>query len=242
MYAYVFDSFVQDQKYRTESIRIETRLATLGIQGRTEKITILKNLQESVRTMLKRGADTIVAIGNDQTIAKILPLVLEADAALGIVPVGPQQLVAHALGIPDGVAACDMLSRRIMRRIDLGSAGGMHFLLHAKLPVGLRVNCEHAYTVESTDPESEVTIVNLGPGSRPDDGKLELTIRPAGGSWLHRGHDAPSVFPITTAKIERVEGETPIVLDGQVMVNPPVTITVLHQKLHVIVGRDRSFE
>ncbi len=242
MYAYVFDSFVQEQKYRTESIRIETRLATLGIQGRTEKITILKNLQESVRTMLKRGAETIVAVGNDQTVAKILPLIIESDAALGIIPVGQHQLVAHALGIPDGVAACDMLSRRIIRRIDLGSAGGMHFLLHAKLPSGLRVHCDHAYSVETTDADSTMLITNLGPNSRPDDGKLELTVSSPGSGWMQRGKGTVSVFPISEAKIDRTNGETPILLDGQIQVNPPVTITVLKKKLHVIVGRERSFE
>lgn len=246
MYAYVFDTYVQDQKYRTESARIETRLATLGIQGRVEKITILKNLQDSVRTLLKRGAETLIVVGNDQSIAKVLPLVVESDIALGIIPVGPDQRVAQALGMPSGAAACDIISRRIMRRVDLGMAGGAHFILSAQLPPGCRVLCDKQYTVEAMDAEAHLEIVNVGSSatrSRPDDGKLELVVSGGSGGWFGRGSAAgTSVFPITTAKIERQPGEHRLVLDGQLNVNPPVTISVLKKSLHVIVGPDRKFE
>jgi len=245
MYAYVFDTYVQDQKHRTESARIETRLATLGIQGRSEKITILKNLQDSVRTLLKRGAETLIVVGNDQSVAKVLPLIVESDVALGIIPVGPDQRVAQALGMPVGAAACDIISRRIMRRIDLGMAGGAHFILGAELPLGCRVLCDKQYSVEAMDPEARMEIVNVGSSttrSRPDDGRLELVVGGGSGGWFGRGASGTSVFPISTAKIERRAGDHRLVLDGQLNVNPPVTISVLKKSLHVIVGPDRKFE
>lgn len=245
MYAYVFDSFVQDNKYRTESARIETRLSSLGIQGRSEKITILKSIQDSVKSMIKRGADTVIAVGNDLTVVKILPLVLEADVALGIIPVGPQQLVAQALGLPNGAAACDMLSRRIMKRVDVGEVGGAHFLIRADLPAGARVVCDGAYTVEAEAAEIPMSITNIGSGdstSRPDDGYIELVVGGAGSGWFGRGGGERSVFPLRKAKIEKMAGEARLLLDGQLAVNPPVSVSVSRQKLHVIVGRNRAFD
>ena len=50
MYAYIFDSFLQERKYQHELGQIENRLATLGIQGKIEKMTILKNIQEAAPT------------------------------------------------------------------------------------------------------------------------------------------------------------------------------------------------
>ncbi len=49
MYFYVFDSYVQDKKYQSDVARIEARLGALGISGRTEKLTILKNINDATR-------------------------------------------------------------------------------------------------------------------------------------------------------------------------------------------------
>lgn len=245
MYAYVFDSFVQDQKFRSEASRIETRLSTLGIQGRSEKITILKNIQDSVRSLLKRGADTLVVVGNDQTVVKVLPIIIEADATLGIIPVGPSQQIATALGLPGGAGACDMLSRRIIRRIDVGTVGNATFLVRVDLPAGARIQCDGNYTVEGLEPDVTMSIVNLGSarsGGLPDDGRIELVVTGRTGGWFGRAGGEPSVFSLTKAKIERTGGDARMILDGQVTMNPPATIGVLRKKLHIIVGRDRAFE
>jgi diacylglycerol kinase family enzyme len=245
MYAYVFDSFIQATKHRTEINRIEARLATLGIQGRQEKITILKNIQEAARGLLKRGADTLVAVGNDQTVAKILPLLVESEAALGIIPVGPDQRIAAALGIPTGTGACDMLSRRIMRRIDLGRVGSANFILDAVLPSTCQVNCDHKYTVESLIPGARLAVVNIGwpdVRSRPDDGRLELVVEGSTESgWFGHAKNDRSVFTVRQAAIGKTS-DGQVILDGQVVVKTPLTIDVQRQKLHVIVGRDRMFE
>src|SRR5690349_13808036 len=134
MYFYVFDSYLQDRKYANEVARVETRLGTLGIQGRQEKITILKNIHEALKEAIKRGATTIVAVGNDKTVTKILPQVVEHGLTLGLIPLGPEQTIADSLGIPHGVSACDSLSRRVMRRLDVGQANNQYFLLQLQAP------------------------------------------------------------------------------------------------------------
>ncbi len=245
MYGYVFDSFVQDKRFRTESNRIETRLVTLGIQGRQEKITILKNIVEATKAMIKRGVETLVVVGNDQTILKVLRLVVEQEIPLGIIPVGPDQRVAAALGIPSGAAACDVLSRRVMRRIDLGRAGPAVFLLVADIPAGAGVRCDDAYTITALDPAAQMSILNMPDSNEVHHvpGRLTLVV---GGS-RNRGWSGwkskreTSIFPLRSAQITTPRSGATIVLDGQTVVKTPITVTVEPKRLNVIVGPGRNF-
>lgn len=247
MYAYVFDSFLQERKYNHDISLIENRLATLGITGRTEKITILKNTSEAVRQAIKRGADTVVLVGNDETVTRILPQLIDHDVTLGLIPLGPHQTIARALGIPDGVSACDVISRRIVHRLDLGKANTTYFLLNLTAPAGVAVACDGQYTISSTDPNGLIAVVNFpGPagGGRPDDGQLELVITPGpekrGWRGLrHQSHG--SVFPIRQVKITAAEGSASLLLDGLVTLKTPVTVEAAAGKLEVIVGKSRTF-
>ena len=248
MYFYVFDNFLQDDKYRTEILRMETRLAALGIQGRTEKITILKNIHEATEEAIKRGATTVVTVGNDKTITKLLPIILEHKVTLGIIPVGPGQRVAEYLGIPAGIAACDSLSRRVIEKLDVGKVDSHFFLLEATLPPAAAITCDGKYTVASLEPEASMTITNLGPTSEhgsPSDGRLELIVAgsKSGGGWspFRKGSSKNSVFPIRKATVARSSDGQPIVLDGETVVKTPVEIEVLPKHLSVIVGRQRKF-
>ena len=245
MYGYVFDSFVQDGKFRAETQRIESRLVTLGIQGRQEKMTILKNLVETCQSMIKRGVDTLVVIGNDETVLKVLPLVVEHNIPLGLIPLGDHQRVSEALGIPMGLQACDVLSRRVMRRIDLGRAGETFFLLDALLPDGSSVTCDETYTVSTHVPGSTIRILNLldqRPGAVPDDGSLTVVVerQKRGGLWHHEMER--SFFSVKKAEVRSARHNEMVVLDGQLVHKTPLTISVDPKKLHMIVGRERQFE
>lgn len=246
MYAYVFDSFLQDRKYQTDINQIETRLATLGVQGRSEKMTILKNIQESAREAIKRGATTLVIVGNDATITKVLPQLIEHPVTLGIIPLGPDQSIAELLGIPTGLAACDVLSRRIVHRIDLGQANELFFLSTLVAPASVSVDCG-PYTITSLDPGGILSMSNFPTdvsAGHPDDGKIELLVAPSQErkSWggFRRGPKG-SVFSIHKAKLTSAETSATIILDGQVSVRTPVTLRVAKQKLEVIVGKQRHF-
>lgn len=244
MYAYIFDSFLQDRKYQHDISHIESRLATLGIQGKTEKMTILKNVPEATRQAIKRGATTVVLIGNDETITKALPQIIETDVTLGFIPVGPQQQIAKILGIPHGLSACDTLSRRVVRNIDLGKAGAAYFLFNLVAPSTISVDCGQ-YRIATTDPLGKLSIVNFpisGVQGSPDDGTLELVVTPGEErrGWGRRPSDV-SVFPIQSVKITSSGGSATLTLDGHLTVKTPLVVEVAKRKLSMIVGKDRSF-
>lgn len=247
-YVYIVDSFVNDPKYRTELLRVESRMASLGLAGRWEKMTILKNLRDATTEAIKRGANTIIAVGNDQTITKMLPLIIDRDVTLGIIPLGPEQAIAQALGLPLGLPACDCLSRRIIQRVDVGQANGNFFLLRLSAPAMTTVVCDGTYTVSSLDPNGQLEINNLSsdPGlGQPNDGRLELVIRPGSPTGMfgrfRRAFSQASVFPIRRAKIETSGEGVNLLLDGQIVVKAPLTVETLSKKLSVIVGPDRHF-
>ncbi|MBI5466994.1 MAG: hypothetical protein HY975_02150 [Candidatus Kerfeldbacteria bacterium] len=246
MYFYVFDNFLQDRRYESDVAAVETRLAQLGIQGRSEKITILKNIQEAVTTAIKRGATTVVAVGNDSTVSKVLPQVVEHNVTLGLIPIGPEQTIAGYLGIPAGAKAAEVLSRRVIRRLDLGEANDQLFLLNLAAPAAAAVTCDNKYTVTSRDPDGQLVITNFNRGvgsGRPDDGRLELVVeRGEQRGWGNRRRGFQgSIFPFTKAKIT-CTGSPTVVLDGQRAIKPPVLVTVVPHRLEVIVGPQRSFE
>jgi diacylglycerol kinase family enzyme len=244
MYGYVFDSFVQDGKFRSEAQRIESRLAALGIQGRQEKITILKSLTDACQKMIKRGIETLVVVGNDETVLKVLPIAVEHGIPLGLIPVGPEQRIAKSLGIPIGIDACDVLSRRIMRRIDVGRAGASFFLLDAVLPANAMVGCDEQYTVSVTDPHAAMSVANIvdpRPDAQPDDGFLTLMVRGKGqGGWMRR-HDEVSYFFTQRAEVKTTRHGEQVVLDGHHIVKTPVVLSIQPKLLSIIVGRERSF-
>lgn len=247
MYFYLFDSWLQDRKYQADIIKIEARLNALGIQGRGEKITILKNIHEAIRDGLKRGATTVVLIGNDKTITTVLPDLLEAKVSVGLIPLGQPQAIAHFLGIPEGLAACDILSRRVVERVDVGQANEHYFLLNAQLPAGAAVNCDGQYTVTSVDAHDQLLITNLETSGRrghPADGRLELLVgRTAKQGWrpFAKAGGKTSVFPIKKAKVSVATGRAQILLDGQITVTTPLSVELAKKKLSIIVGRQRQF-
>lgn len=245
MYAYLFDSALQDRRYQTDVLRIESRIAELGLQGRTEKMTILKNLISTTQEAIRRGATTVVAVGNDQTISKLLPVVVDSGLTLGIIPLGGPQCIAEYLGIPTGSSACDILSRRVVRKLDVGKVDKQYFLLQAVVSAPTRITCDNKYTVEPMDPADQLVIGNLGsadPYGQPTDGHLELIVErpPAGWHLWRKQYSEASVFSIKEAKVQAAE-HTTLVLDGQTVIKTPVTVGVASKKLNIIVGRNRHF-
>lgn len=245
MYAYIFDSFLQERKYQHDIGQIENRLSALGIQGKIEKMTILKNIMEAARQAIKRGVETLVVVGNDETVTKVLPQIIDRKITLGLIPLGPNQTIAKLLGIPIGLAACDILSRRIVRKIDLGQANNAFFLFTLAAPAGVTADCGH-YNITSLDPTGTMTIANFPTGEAqgmPDDGQLELIVSPGETKrgWGNYRRGGGSVFPISNIKLTAAEGPVSVTLDGQILVKTPITVEVAKNKLAIIVGKDRGF-
>jgi diacylglycerol kinase family enzyme len=83
--------------------------------------------------------DIIATVGGDGTVNGVLNGIIGSDVSLGIIPVGVANDLALHLGIPQNVErACDIISARNERKLDVICANGRHYLTS----VGLGLPCD----------------------------------------------------------------------------------------------------
>ena len=80
------------------------------------------------------AADCLVVGGGDGTLATAANVLAGSRMALGVLPLGTMNLLAHDLGIPaDLAAAVAALGQGEVRPIDAGEVNGRRFLSHASI-------------------------------------------------------------------------------------------------------------
>jgi len=259
MFTYIYDGFVTHRKHERQMSQIETRLTDLGISGRIERLTMFKNIREIIADAERRGCETVVAVGNDETVGKIVEVAGDFDMAFGIIPVGEgPHVIADMLGIPADVEACNSISRRVLKKIDLGRINGRFFLSSIKIPrTRAKISCNGQYNVIPTE-DNEVEICNLATlavsegghrtVSSPSDGQFEAVFRPSAPRglfsrlWRSPMHnEKPTVVP---AKYLTLTHKTPITAmrDGQRFSSTSFKVEIIPEKLKVITGKDRKFQ
>lgn len=259
MYAYVYDSFVTDKRHERVLSRVETRLTDLGISGRIERLTMFKNIGEIVADAAEQGCETIVAVGNDETIGRLIDAVGSHDMAFGVIPVGDgPHHIAGLLGVEEGVEACNILSRRVLHTVDLGRINGHYFLSSVRIPrTRAAISCNGQYSVIPTE-DNEVQVCNLAPMtlsaegeatiSSPRDGFLETVFQPSPRrgffSGLFRKAEAPAaptIVPVRKLSVRHTQPVT-VIRDGQRLSSSVLDIEILPNRLKVITGKTRKFE
>jgi hypothetical protein len=249
MYLYIYDSFLNDKKYADLLIKIEKRITDLGIKGKIARLSILKNMKELIIDGVKEGVETVVAIGNSQTFARVINIVADLDVTLGMIPVDNNNPIARVLGIPPRTLACEVLASRIIKKIDLGKINNYYFINAAEIENGDVIIEYSDFKVSPVTTNSRVTLHNfasneqLGGASSPVDGILEAVITPIKSTILGKKNISGTVLPFTKIKIgSGGDEQISILTDEQIILKTPAEVTVAPQKLKVIVGSDRSFE
>ncbi|MEI6511397.1 MAG: diacylglycerol kinase family protein [Candidatus Uhrbacteria bacterium] len=248
MYCYIYDDLTQHQRFAPELALIENRLTDLGIAGKIVRMALFRNVQEMVRDEIRRGTTSVIAVGNDETVHKVIDVISGTNVVLGIIPLGEGNELAALLGVPHGLAACDVLSARIVETIDAGIVNGKRFLTSISVPnFGAELTCDGAYRITPDEP-SFLEIRNLGGDaskseriSDPTDGRLETILRVSvKQGWLGRRSVCESVLPLTTLAIR---SETPISItaDGEEMTGTRFDIGIESGVIRVISGRNRKF-
>ncbi len=255
MYLYLYDDFVKEKKYESAVQSIETRLTDFGIAGKIIRLAQLSNAQAIIEEEFKRGYSTVVIVGNDTSFGNILSRAATSPVVFGFIPLGSGNSIAQVLGIPVGVDACDVLSRRRKVRLDAGWVNNRYFVsqLHV-LPHPISVKYDEKFSVSAKgDGKMELVVCNLQPYFwqdknkkenviRPQDGKLEAFLRPAMKKGLFGGwtYEDPSIFPFEEME---VSSKTPFVVsaDGKESKEVKIKITLAKKRIEMIVGKERKF-
>ena len=248
MYCYIYDELTQDKRFEKELALIENRLTDLGIAGKIVRLALFRNVQEMVLDEIRRGTTSVIAVGDDETVHKVVDVVSGTDVTLGIIPLGERNALASLLGIPSGVAACDTLSARIVETIDAGVVNGKRFLTSLCVPnFSAELTCEGSYRV-TPEEAGYLEIRNLAGAetgsdrvSDPTDGRLETVIRVlVKRGWLGRKRMCESVLPLTSLSI-RSEKPIAVIADGQEMTGTRFDVGIESGVIKVISGRERKF-
>lgn len=255
-YFYFYDAFLNQRGYQKDLEQIETRITDLGLEGRVSRLGLFKNVKDMLKEAIRRGAETIVAVGNDDTARRVIEIFPDFRAAFGMIPLGQPTAFADFLGIPYGAAACDILSARIVEKIDVGKINDQYFLQNIAVPETKRVRltCEDKYAV-TTVGSGFMEVCNLNHFSskggeaacNPRDGVLETFVsgrrsRFAFWRYLKKGdfNREISRFPSRRVTVQSDEPVT-ILKDGGPIKEKSFKIEVAPQKLRIITGRGRKF-
>ena len=254
MYVYIYDNFLRQPKHASVVKAMEVRLTDYGIAGKILRFNNYTDAKPIIDDEIKRGAKTVVIVGNDATLGQVLSRGATCDCIFGFLPVGPDNSIAEVLGIPIGVEACDVLSKRRKERLDVGWMNSRYFFsqLHV-LPSKVEVIYDERFKVSAQD-KMEVIVCNLKPFywksdpkdkvSRvvhPQDGKLEAFLRPLTRKrWWGYKYEDPSIFPFEEMEIYAKEPFT-VEADGKTSKEIKVKIKLARNKVEMIVGRNRKF-
>ncbi len=254
MYVYLYDNFLRHKRFAADIKTMEIRLTDYGIAGKILRINNYTDAKPIIEDEVKRGAKTVVIVGNDDSFGQILSRAATVPITFGFLPVGPNNSIAEILGITPGTLAVDVLSRRRRQLLDIGWANNWCFIGQLRIPPAkVEVTYDERFTVRAKD-LLEVVVCNLKPyvfksGQpsdpekivHPQDGKLEAFLRPLTKRrwWGYMGEE-PSVFPFEEMVIR---GEKPFMVeaDGKVSKEIKLTIRLAHHKIDLIVGRERQF-
>jgi diacylglycerol kinase family enzyme len=245
MHVYIYDDYLNKSKYNKAINRTEIRLTDLGLNGKIIRLGGIKNIKGTIQNEIKLGAKTIIAVGNNQTVNKIIGAIIDTDVyggfqkktLLGLIPIGADNSIAASFGIKNEEEACNILLARRIEKIDLGLVNNHYFLNQAIIQsLGTILEVDD-YSLEITE-RGEAKIINLLSDpkekikSNPHDGLLEVLVRT-------RRKDQTL---LTVKKIKITNPENKLIIDGVLEINTPAEITVMRDKVNVIVGKDRLFE
>ena len=251
MYHYIYEAFLTDPKFAKQLSTIENRLTDLGIYGSVHRLALFKTMKGTVQDAVRRGAKTVVVVGDDGAVARAIDAIAEFPGVVfGIIPVGEKNTIAKLLGIEDAAAACDILSARLVEELDLGKVNKHYFLTTLNISGAVKAECDGRYTVSPIN-GGEICISNFsmdekGPGD-PRDGRLETMVKTSSRGFFKSifapGHAASglSVFPTARVIVRSPEGaQLTAIADGQPYQDAEFNVEIAPRRLTVIVGKGRA--
>ena len=249
MNIFIYDNFLSEKKYNNSLSKIETRITDLGLNGKIIRLNILKNITGSIDGEIKRGAKTLIAVGNNHTLNKVLNAICNSNhpealkIPIFIIPIGKENNeIATNLGISNFNSACEILSSRRIEEINTVMVNDFYFLSEARInTIGTKIEIDKNYTIELIE-KGSIIINNLilnqkespeNISCHPNDDKIELFIK------SKKEKNVKSVFSFDKILIENRNKN--LVLDKSEEIKTPATITMSSKKIRLIIGKNRSF-
>lgn len=107
-------------------------LREAGIWAEAVETKVGESPAALARRAAESGYSVVIAAGGDGTASEVAKGLVNTDTPLGILPLGTFNNMARNLGLPlELTAACQMIARGRVRRIDVGLANDEHYFFEA---------------------------------------------------------------------------------------------------------------
>lgn len=149
MYYYIINPTAGRGAINQLQEKLRARLKDLGISGEFAKTTGPGEASQMARTAIAKGYKTIVAVGGDETVNEVINGISGNNVAVGIIPIGKSNILAHKLGIFSWQQACEVLAARRLSSFGL-IAAGQHFFL-STLTLGFETDLDKRMDSDESD-------------------------------------------------------------------------------------------
>lgn len=249
MYYYIYDNYLAEKKYQSAVSKIESHLTDLGISGKIVRMSVLKNLSAHLNEDIAKGVKTIIVIGNDQTLNQTLNLINNFNIPIGLIPLGPNNNIANLMGIPEGEAACNVISSRNIQQINLGVINQKYYFISylEMMGDGVYINCDDNYFINIEDRKDIITISNIYYGEyegkinlNNNTNNLNLIIKNKSGGFLKAKKENFSYFKAKKISISGEKSIPILLMDEKRIIKTPIKVEIAKQKISLIVGKNRK--
>jgi hypothetical protein len=243
MNLYIYDDYLK--KYKKAITNLEIELHKLNLNGKIVYLENIKNINTLINEEINNGAKTIIAVGNNSTLHKIINAIGDINdetlknIAFGIIPLGDNNSIAKACGIKNEKTASEIILARRIENINIAKANDEYFLAEAYINAK-----DTSLSIEdfSIDPISggDIRIINLlsekcstqNINYSPKDNILNI--------YIKGRTKSESFLPIKSVIINNSSKEK-LLLDNSVSLETPVNISILNKNINFIVGKERNF-
>ncbi len=245
MYLYIYDSCLKDKKFETLLTKIEGRIIDLDIKGEILRMNLLKNISQFIKDGMKKGAHTVVVIGDDKTFSTVLESAISENITMGYIPIDKKSEFARIFGIPYGDLACAILGGRIIEHIDIGKINNKFFLGSILIEKCSNVELKIDNLKIKAGRGDKITIKNIDfeedscGVSNPTDGMFEIFIEKTGGFFAKNLKH--TLIKSENISVTSKDTSSPLVFDNVQTINTPAQISIAKEKLNIIVGSNRKF-
>ncbi|HMB65614.1 MAG TPA: acylglycerol kinase family protein [Patescibacteria group bacterium] len=255
MYIYIYDAIAGKRKYNKILAKMEKKITDLGLNGKIVRLEGINNIEKTIQDEIKYEANTVVAVGSDQTVHKTLNAVIkERDRnpqkelpVLGVIPLEEKNnLIAKALGLKTPDQACNALLSRRIEKLGVGKINQDYFLSQLDV-IGdyNEIKIGEEYSIEIQKP-CEISIINLPLSSKLarkiktnfKDKNLKLYINPRKTPQKKQTVNQ-SILSLKSLFI--TDKTQKIVVDNSIEVETEASVSSCDKKLNFIVGKDRNF-
>ncbi len=239
MNVFIYDSFLD--KYKKKLRKVENILNELKLQGKIIYLKEVKNLKNTLKNELNSGAKTIITVGNNKTLNDVVNILanISENVPTAIIPIGPNNSIAHSLGVLNEKEACYILSSRRVEVVNLAQANNVLFIKNCFIKSkGSTVYIDDSYQL-SSEKRGGCFVYNIPPKEQlfnniklnPKDNLLALYIKTRSKGETH----------LLAEKIEIKNQEESAILDDVVTIKTPIDLSSSDKKISLIVGKERSF-